>query len=267
MHINNNQFEAILIIGQAEKYFSSIVEFFNQLDKQEIRNLLDDKQSDEPLLHIILLRAAMLSKHWSWDEILRDMSRKEFEEKSCHVLIDSKKLTGSQMIFLLQERVRSIGTVSIGPMVYAVIETEILTGQELLELLKLYSNLDLVELATPQLEKYINEELIMKVLLINDDNDPRSLAYYIGQLPDGHYATVETMLPSEKVPEKTRAMYIVLDFKDATESVALANRLAAKFREIIIILIDNENVQQECPHNLIIVSRIAQAAEYIFNNA
>ncbi|EKE19979.1 MAG: hypothetical protein ACD_8C00070G0002 [uncultured bacterium] len=107
----------------------------------------------------------------------------------------------------------------------------------------------------------------MKVLLINDDADPKNFGHYIGQLPSGHYAAVETMLPDEEIAEKTRARFIVLDFEDEDEKVPLANNLAIKFPNITIILVDNKYVQPECPHNLIIVSRITQAAEYIYNNA
>lgn len=156
MNMNKRKLEAIMLINEVTKYLLLVIEYFNKIPKEEVSALLSANPDSIPLLE-----AALISDHWSFDEIMSKMKDINFDEGACHAVIRSKKLSGSEMVTLLRQRVATVDTVSIGPLITASIKTGKLTGPEIMELLlDVYGkeSPSMIELAKPQLEKYIESE-------------------------------------------------------------------------------------------------------------
>ena len=96
----------------------------------------------------------------------------------------------------------------------------------------------------------------MKILLINPKGDPRKLAHDIGQLPSGHFATVEAVVPIDSAIEamlakKTFQFIVIGNFDDEFEQVETARRLAKKYPASQVTLVHGERVAGGPPNLLV----------------
>jgi hypothetical protein len=149
-----------MFIDQSNKYYTAIFEYFKDITKDEMLKILNEPTYRKHANYQDLIRAAVFSDHLDSKEIFYWLEKVGLNERICESIIKNKRMTGSEIISLLQKRSECLGGHSSEALAASAIEAGNLTGPEIMELLE---TLDIkrehyVSMAKPQLEKYIESE-------------------------------------------------------------------------------------------------------------
>jgi hypothetical protein len=116
-----------------------ISRFFNQLSKSEVEKILAENKAKPA--DLILNYAALSSMNFGTIECMRHLNQNNFPEKACHIMLESGRLTATEIIQMLKGRLEKVGATSIGPLIAKAIQMGRFTDEELITFLTSFPEL------------------------------------------------------------------------------------------------------------------------------